>query len=108
MEQFILELFKVIDQKDDNQFNHSQTRRKLLNQWLDKWLLEVESSQLIMNPKHMTSEFKDFILNKLASECNEELIEEVIDFKMTDRRIEGKMFAIRKQKVGNEKDKKKG
>lgn len=96
MKDFLKELEQIIETKDDNQFLHSQTRKRLLDQFIAKWIIEIKASQSVINQKHMTSEFRDFILNKLAQDCNEELIEQVMDFTFKEKRIQGKILAIRK------------
>lgn len=97
MDKCIKELKAIIEIKDDPQWQYSKSRNKALNQWLDKWLAEIEVSQLVMNTKYMTSEFQDVIKEQLARNCQEQLAEEVIEYTTTNNKVQSKMLALRKK-----------
>ena len=100
MEKCIKELVEIVSQKDEKVFKYADHRIKQIHQWIDRWIAEVESSQLIMNSKYMTSEFEDTIKEQLARNCQERLAEEVVEYTKSANKMQSKMLALRKKPKG--------
>lgn len=91
------ELRELIKVSDWSTFCPEKTRAELLEAWIEKWLVEVEYSQSVVDTKYLTSEYNDTIKLKLAQSLAEDLAEECVTFRTNDRKIAAKMTAFRRR-----------
>jgi len=63
------ELASLVNEEDVN------TRKSLLQAWVDQWIVTVEETQHIVNKSILNSEEIDFIWYKVAQSCGETLID---------------------------------
>jgi hypothetical protein len=96
------ELYEIIKKEDWTSFCPEKTRAELLEKWEQKWITSVESEQLVMDKKYLTSEFSDMVKERLAQNLAESLAEECVTFTITDRKVKAQLFGIRR-KEKNEK-----
>lgn len=93
----IKELYNILKEKDWTDFCPEKVRQDKLEQWIDKWLIEVEQSQSVVNPKYLTSEYNDEIKYKMAQTLAESLAEECTTYTTEKTRITAKMVALRRK-----------
>lgn len=92
------ELREIIKQRDWTEFCPEKTRDEALSQWIDKWIIEVEQSQSVVDPKYLDSEHSDFIKYRMGQVLGEALTEECVSFTTTARKISGHLLGIRRGK----------
>jgi hypothetical protein len=93
----IKELYEIIKKEDWTSFCPEKNRAELLEKWEQKWLANVDSTQLIMDKKYLTSDYSDMIKEKMAQNLAEQLTEECVQFNITDRSIKAQMLGIRRK-----------
>jgi len=91
------ELQKIVKMKDEKAFKYSEIREKALKAWMYDWISEVEASQLVVNPKYITSEYDDILKEQLTKNVLEQVTEEAVEFTKSKNRIESKLAVIRKK-----------
>lgn len=91
------ELFDIIKERDWTEFCPEKLRQDKLEQWIDKWTVEVEQSQSVVNPKYLTSEYNDEIKYKMAQNLAEMLAEECTNYTTEKNKITAKMTALRRK-----------
>ena len=92
------ELNKIMKIKDWTDFCPEKDRQAALDSWLEKWLIEVEQSQLVVNSKLLNSEDTDFVKYRMGQVLGESLTEECVTFKTTAQRISGHLIGLRRGK----------
>jgi hypothetical protein len=93
----ILELFDLIKEKDWTEFCPEKSRADKLEQWVEKWIVDVELSQSVVNPKYLTSEYNDEIKYRMAQNFSEILAEDCTTYTNQKNRITAKMTALRRK-----------
>ena len=93
----IKELFEIIKTQDWTSFCPERDRQVLLEKWEQKWVSIVETEQLIMDKKYLTSEFSDIIKERMAQNLAEQLTEESVTYTITDKKIKAQMLGIRRK-----------
>lgn len=97
MRNAIEELQKIVKMKDEKAFKYSETREKALRAWLFDWISQVEASQLVVNPKYISSEYDDVLKEQLTKNVLEQVTEEAVEFIKSKNKIESKLAVIRKK-----------
>lgn len=94
----IKELQTIIKEKDWTEFCPEKTRAELLEQWIAKWLIEVEQSQSVVDAKYLNSEQSDFVKYRMGQVLGEALTEECVHFSTNARKISATMVGLRRGK----------
>lgn len=90
------ELYNIIKEKDWTEFCPEKTRESLLNDWINKWVIEVEQSQSVVDPKYLDSEHSDFIKYRMGQVLGEALTEECVTFKTSSRKISATLVGLKR------------
>jgi len=91
----ILELKKIIKIEGIDRESGRIAREIALGDWINSWVVEVESSQSIIKGS-LTSEEDDFIKYHMATKMGEILMEECIAVKTTPNNITTKIKALKR------------
>jgi hypothetical protein len=97
MKSALTELEKIIKMKDEKAFKYSENREKALKVWIFDWISQVEASQLVVNPKYISSEFDDVLKEQLTKNVLEQVTEEAVEFTKSANKISSKLIVIRKK-----------
>lgn len=93
----IKELYNILKEQDWTSFCPEKNRAALLDKWVDRWVVEVEQSQSVVNKKYLDSEHLDLVKYKLGEQLGQSLAEECVVFKTEERCISGNMIALRRK-----------
>lgn len=91
------QLRSLIKLPDWTEFCPEKLREELLEDWIKRWITEVEFTQAVVSTKYLDSEYSDVIKIKLAQSLAEDLTEDCIGFKTQDRRITASLCAFRRK-----------
>lgn len=91
------ELLAIIKLPDWSEFCPEKVREEQLKAWIDRWIVDVEFSQSVVDSKYLTSEFNDIIKMKLAQSAAEDLAENCMSYKVEKKKITGAMMAFRRK-----------
>lgn len=92
------ELRKIMKIEDWTEFCPEKNRDLALDLWIEKWLVDVEQSQSVVDPKYLDSESMDFVKYRMGQVLGEALTEECVTFKTTARKISGQLIGLRRGK----------
>lgn len=94
------ELYTLLQERDWTEFCPEKNRKDLLDKWVEKWIIEVEQSQLVVNPKYLNSEQSDFVKYRMGQVLGEALTEDCVNYKTEDKRITASMVGFRRPGKG--------
>jgi hypothetical protein len=97
MNEAIKELYKIINTETDETEVGWSKRRRMLDQWVREWTTEVSKSQAVIDSKYLTTEYKDFLVYKMATDSAEDIVEECLEIDKDRNLIETKLTFIRKK-----------
>ena len=94
-------VLKVTDARKDllsscNYENFNDVK-EYLEDWWDRWIVEVETSQIVINTKFLTSEYSDAIKFNLTKNVLDQAAEECIDFDLKEKRVTANFIALRRK-----------
>lgn len=92
------ELFEIIKEPDWTSFCPEKIRQEKLEQWVAKWVIEVEQSQFVVDAKYLDSESFDFVKYRMGQVLGEALTEECVNFTTSARKISGHLIGLRRGK----------
>lgn len=92
----IKELYNILKTPDWTNFCPEKDREILLNEWVDKWLIEVEQSQLVVDSKYLDSEHLDFVKYRMGQVLGEALTDECVSFSTKSRKVSATMVGLRR------------
>jgi hypothetical protein len=92
------ELQKILQERDWTEFCPEKNREAMFEAWMEKWIVEVEQSQSVVNPKYLDSEHSDFIRYRMGQVLGEALTEECVNFKNENKKITATMVGLRRSK----------
>jgi len=90
MKYALKELYEILDFPKEHQ-------RDAMECWVNRWIIKINSKQLIMDKKYMTANYADFIKQSMCNSVNEVIIEHVADFDIYDKCYEVEISAIRRK-----------
>lgn len=94
----LTELYEIIKKEDWTEFCPEKNRKDLLDKWTEKWIIEVEQSQFVVDSKYLDSDSSDFIKYRMGQVLGEALTEECVNFKSAARKITASMVGLRRGK----------
>lgn len=96
--QAIKELRKIIKIPDQKHFHRTKVRESALEDWINSWIVETEESQLVLNSKFFTTEFRDILKERLGAKIIDRLMEDMIHINADANKITATLVAIRRKK----------
>lgn len=93
------ELRDLVKLPDSDEFHRYKLRSQQLEDWIDRWLVEVEFNQAVVDVRYLTSEFNDSIKLKLAQSIAEDIAENCATYVTSDRNISSTMLAFRRKSI---------
>lgn len=93
----IKELYNILKEKDWTSFCPEKSRHELLDKWTEKWIVEAETSQDVLNFKYLSSEYTDAIKYKLTQDILEQVSEECTVYTTTDKKVSASLMTIRRR-----------
>lgn len=89
----IKELFAICDLEGDSKSVGWRRRRDAMELFINKYFLEVKTSQSVLNPEVFDSETMDFIKEVLAKRLAEDLTT-ATNYEITNKRITAKLTVL--------------
>lgn len=97
IEQAVKELQEIIQIRDDKSFKYAKSREEQLLEWLYKWVETVDHQQLVLNPKHLDSEYTDLIKYKLTQNMLEDVSEAGVEYSTTQNSLKASISVFRRK-----------
>jgi hypothetical protein len=89
----IKELLAIVRERSELQ------RHALVIQWKNKWIEEVQSRQLVLNKKKLSTEDHDMLCEHVVKQGLDQLIEDnLVSFDITDNYYSSRMLVLRNEK----------
>ena len=98
MKEAIKELKAIAKMTDQKSFDRTKLREQALEEWLHKWVIELEYSQLIMNPRAMTTEAADLLKEHVTGQLIDQALEDAVSFEKEPNKLTGTMICLRRKK----------
>lgn len=95
--QALIELRAILRLPDWSNFCPEKLREEKFEEWIERWIIDVEYSQAVVSTKYLDSEYSDVIKLKLGQSLGEELTEDCVGFKTQDKKITASMCALRRK-----------
>ena len=89
----IKELFLICDIESDDNSVGWRRRRDAMEQWVERYLVTVDTQQSVLNPSVFESDFMDFIKESLAKKLAEDLTTSTV-YDITDKKIKAKLVVL--------------
>lgn len=94
----IKELRELLRIKDWTEFCPEKDREDALNLWIDKWLIEVDQSQFVVDSKYLDSEHVDFVKYRMGQILGDALTEECVSYTIDKKKISATMVGLKRGK----------
>jgi hypothetical protein len=91
------ELYNILKERDWTEFCPEKIRSDKLDLWVEKWIVEVEQSQLVVDEKYLDSEHLDLVKYKLGQNLGEALAEECVTYKKEQKKISANLIGLRRK-----------
>lgn len=95
----VRELLQIIRERDWTEFCPEKNREILILEWIEKWFVNIDVSQNVVNTGNLTSEASDLLKVYLAQKMAEELAEECSLYSTKKHSIGVSMMALRRKKA---------
>lgn len=97
MKDALKELRKIIQIPDQKHWNCTEVREKALEDWIDKWFIELEYEQSVLNKKYLSLDFEEFLKEHIGKKLSEQALEEAIEITSDNTKLKGKMVCLRRK-----------
>ena len=92
----IKELRDVIKMPDQKHWNYVEMRERAMEDWVERWFTTLEREQLVMNQKKMTSEYEDYLKERMFHEMLDQIMEENSVITKENNKIVGELVCLRR------------
>lgn len=97
MKDALKELRKIVQMPDQKHWNCTEVREKALEDWIDKWFIELEYEQAVLNKKYLSLDFEEFLKEHIGKKLSEQALEEAIEITSDNTKLKGKMVCLRRK-----------
>ena len=97
MKEALKELRKIVQMPDQTHWNCTEIRERALEEWIDKWILELEYEQAVLNQRYLSLDFEEFLKEHVGKKLAEQAMEEAIDITKQKTQLKGKLVCLRRK-----------
>lgn len=97
MKQALKELRKIVQMPDQKHWNCTEMREKALEEWVERWIVEVKQQQSALNYNKMPLDMQDLLKEQLISNILDGLMEDVAVITTEPSKITGEMTCLRRK-----------
>lgn len=97
MKEALKELRKIAKIPDQKHWNCTEMRERALEDWIYKWIIELEYEQHVLNKKYLSSDFEDFLKEHVGNKLAEQAMEEAIEIKSEKTELKGNLTCLRRK-----------
>jgi hypothetical protein len=97
MKEALKELRKIAQMPDQKHWNCTEMRERALEEWIEKWIIELTYEQSVLNQRYLSSDFQDFLKEHIGEKLSEQAMEEAIEITSEEVKLKGKMVCIRRK-----------
>lgn len=91
------DLLKVAEiTHEHGNYTRMMLQQDAIREWFNRWIIEVNAQETVLHKEYLTSEYKDFIREKLVHSMVEELTEECAEFSEKEKTTRVRMYALRR------------
>lgn len=92
----IKELREVIKMPDQKHWNYVEMRERAMEEWIYRWFTSLEREQLVINQKNMTSEYEDYLKERMFYEMLDQIMEENSVITKKNNSLIGELVCLRR------------
>ena len=79
MKEALKELRKIAQMPDQKHWNCTEMRERALEEWINKWIIELNYEQTVINRRYLTSDFEDFLKEHVGKKLADQAMEDAIE-----------------------------
>lgn len=97
MKDALKELRKIAQMPDQKHWNCTEMRERAMEDWIEKWIIQLEYEQHVLNKKYLSSDFEDFLKEHVGKKLAEQAMEEAIEITSEKTELKGKLICLRRK-----------
>ena len=97
MKDALKELRKIVQMPDQKHWNCTEMRERALEEWIEKWFIELEYEQAVLNKRYLSLDFEEFLKEHVGKKLSEQALEEAIEITSDNTKLKGKMICLRRK-----------
>lgn len=97
MKDALKELRKIVQMPDQKHWNCTEMRERALEEWIEKWFIELEYEQSVLNKRYLSLDFEEFLKEHVGKKLSEQALEEAIEITSDNTKLKGKMICLRRK-----------
>lgn len=97
MKEALKELRKIAQMPDQKHWNCTEMRERALEDWIDKWIIQLEYEQSVLNPRYLDIEFQDFLKEHIGKKLTDQAMEDAVEISTEKTKIKGNLICLRRK-----------
>lgn len=97
MKEALKELRKIVQMPDQKHWNCTEMREKALEEWVERWIVELEYGQTVLNQRYLSLDFEEFLKEHIGKKLSEQAMEDAIEITKEKTLIKGTMVCLRRK-----------
>ena len=97
MKEALKELRKIAQIPDQKHWNCMEIRERALEEWIEKWIVQLEYEQSVLNQKYLSLDFEDFLKEHVGKKLADQAMEDAIEITCEKTRLTGRMVCLRRK-----------
>jgi hypothetical protein len=97
MKEALKELRKIAQMPDQKHWNCTEMRERALEDWIEKWIIQLEYEQSVLNPRYLDIEFQDFLKEHIGKKLTDQAMEDAVEISTEKTKIKGNLICLRRK-----------
>jgi hypothetical protein len=93
----LAELRKIIQIPDQKHWNCFKMREQALEEWLEKWVIDIKAEQSVLNLNKIPSEVEDTLKEQLVASLLDQLMTDVAHIDKKNNTLVGELVCLRRR-----------
>jgi benzoyl-CoA reductase/2-hydroxyglutaryl-CoA dehydratase subunit BcrC/BadD/HgdB len=72
-------------------------RERALEDWIEKWIIQLEYEQSVLNPRYLDIEFQDFLKEHIGKKLTDQAMEDAVEISTEKTKIKGNLICLRRK-----------
>jgi hypothetical protein len=100
MKEALKQLRKIAQMPDQKHWNCTEMRERALEEWIDRWIVELEYEQSVLSQRYLSLDFEEFLKEHVGKKLVEQAMEDAVELDKQKTVIRGKMTCVRRKPKG--------
>jgi hypothetical protein len=82
---------------DQKHWNYVEMRERAFEEWVYRWVIELDHEQAVLDQRYLGTEFEDFLKEHIGKKLTDQAMEDAVEITKEKTKIKGNITCLRRK-----------